>query len=189
LLVHVAAAAILLGGPTLPQTLGAQSAHVVSVQVSAMVLNSSIADGDQFSSYGGNVLGGEGQIRLSPGGRLSVGAGYQLATLRTGVSTLTQKEFTNKLSVIFVEPRYVIGNTSFASIYVAGRVGSGKVTCEPADVCDLYEAKAKLAFGGGGGLLIHLGGVALEGGVQYFRFSGADQPGFVFLRAGLSIGL
>lgn len=167
--------------------LSAQSAHVLSVQGSLMVLNSTVPVSEGFYDYGGTKFGLEGQLRISPGWRLSIGAGYQLADLTAGEDPQLLDVLETRLKVMFIEPRYVVANARNASIYLAGRVGSGKVTCKPAIVC--RESKAELAFGGGGGALLHLGGIALDVGAQYFRFSGASSPGFLFLRGGLSIGL
>ncbi len=172
---------------SLPEPIPAQSSHVVSVQGSAMILKSTPPTGNQLFDYGGTKLGMEGQLRISPGGRLSVGVGYQVATLVDGFNDLLQGDLQNKLGVIFVEPRYVVAGAGRAAIYLAGRVGSAKVTCVPASVCPV--PKAEFAFGGGGGVLLFLGRVAIDGGAQYFRFSGANSPNFLFLRAGLSIGL
>jgi opacity protein-like surface antigen len=98
------------------------------------------------------------------------------------------------VSVLFVEPRYVVTAGSGLALYVAGRVGAGKLVCDPEEDC--AEQSTELAYGGGGGLLLRLSSrLSLDLGSQYFstQYTVANgdktRAGYVLARIGLSIGL
>ena len=105
-------------------------------------------------------------------------------------------EFTSAVSVLFVEPRYILAAGSQAALYVAGRGGVGQFVCTPASSCP--EQAWELAFGGGGGVLVRLSErAAIDLGSQFFSFQytlanppGAkSRPGYLLARVGLSLGL
>lgn len=166
-----------------------QSMQRVSIQGSgALVIPAAEESGFQSATR----LGWEGQFRYTFS-RFSLGAGYQRATVFKNAGA---GEFTSAVSVLFVEPRYILTAGSQAALYVAGRGGVGQFVCTPASSCP--EQAWELAFGGGGGVLVRLSErAAIDLGSQFFSFQytlanppGAkSRPGYVLARVGLSLGL
>lgn len=124
-------------------------------------------------------LGYEVQARYTLS-RFSIGAGYQRSTV------FSSPELNLSLSLGFVEPRYVVAAGSTFALYLAGRLGAGKLVCSEA--CQAQDTN--LSYGGGGGVLIKLSRRASgDLGAQYFQVSGDLSSGYAMLRAGLSVGL
>lgn len=124
-------------------------------------------------------LGYEFQARYTLS-RFSIGAGYQRSTV------FSSPDLNLALSLGFVEPRYVVAAGSTFALYLAGRLGAGKLVCSEA--CQAQDTN--LSYGGGGGVLIKLSRRASgDLGAQYFQVSGDLSSGYAMLRAGLSIGL
>ena len=134
-------------------------------------------------------LGWEAQIRYTFS-NFSLGAGYQRST----VYQFETGDFSAAVSVVFLEPRYVVTASSLAALYLAGRVGMGPLVCNPKTDC--AEQEMDVTFGGGGGALVRLSGrAALDIGVQYFttRYDIAlgekQRAGYILARLGLSVGI
>lgn len=124
-------------------------------------------------------LGYEVQARYTFS-RFSIGAGYQRSTV------FSSPDLNLALSLGFVEPRYVLAAGSTLALYLAGRLGAGKLVCSEA--CQAQDTN--LSYGGGGGVLIRLSRRASgDLGAQYFQVSGDLSSGYAMLRAGLSVGL
>ena len=156
----------------------AQSLQKLSVQGSGAVLFGVTRDPNYVSR---TRLGYEGQLRYTIS-RLSVGAGYQRST----VFAFPQNPLRLDLSLGFFEPRYVFATRGRAGLYVAGRVGLGKLVC--ADGC--ASNKTDAAFGGGGGVLFLVNRrLSADLGGQYFRVSGGLSQGFIMARSGVGVGL
>lgn len=140
-----------------PTSAAGQSARPVSIQLSATGLR---FDGELYP-------GAEAQLRFSSG-KMSIGFGYQGFSYDDEIR-----------SILFAEPRAVLGAGRDAALYLAGRIGgvldSGSFTSE--------------VVGGGGGLLFRLGmASALDLGAQFYTtFSGAEPT--LQLRVGFSFGL
>lgn len=122
-----------------PAAAPAQSAQPWSVQGSLLLANVKL---------GSSLVGGAGieaQLRYTPAGLFSLGAGFQSTAHTSGGDKLT-------MTGVFVEPRYAldIGSDRVAP-YLAGRVAALSQT---SDFTTAKNAKSSgLAFGGGGGLL------------------------------------
>ena len=164
-----------------------QSAQKFSIQGSGAVVFPTSTDTASFQKN--TKLGWEAQLRYTFS-RFSVGAGYQRAVVLKGKDGNT----TGAVSVGFVEPRYVITANSRLALYLAGRLGIGKLLCDPREDC--AEQSLQPAFGGGGGLLVKLGSrVSMDIGSQYFatRYNTVGNTttsaGYVLARLGLSVGL
>jgi hypothetical protein len=128
-------------------------------------------------------LGFEGQLRYTFG-RFSLGAGYQRST----VFAFTNNSLTMALSLGFIEPRYVVAAGSSVALYLAGRVGVGKLVCSESGTCNTGGTNA--TYGGGGGLLFRLSQrFSADLGGQFFQVSGDLSSGYAMVRAGLSVGL
>lgn len=170
----------------MPTALGAQSQQRLSIQGSgAMVFPTASESGFENDTR----LGWEAQLRYTFS-RFSVGAGYQSAT----VYKFATGDFSGAISTIFVEPRYVLSAAQRTALYVAGRLGAGRLECDP--VQDCAEQDWEPAYGGGGGVLFMLGSrVSLDLGGQFFssRYTLASgekaSPGYFMARLGLSVGL
>lgn len=170
----------------MPVALAAQSQQRISIQGSgAMVFPTASESGFENDTR----LGWEAQLRYTFS-RFSVGAGYQSAT----VYKFATGDFSGTISTIFVEPRYVVAAAQRTAIYVAGRLGVGRLECDPAQDC--AEQDWEPAYGGGGGVLFLLGSrVSLDLGGQFFstRYTLASgekaTPGYFMARLGLSVGL
>jgi opacity protein-like surface antigen len=154
----------------------AQSVQRFSIQGSGAVLFPS-QDDPNFESE--TRLGYEVQVRYTFS-RFSLGAGYQRSTV------FSSPDLSLALSLGFIEPRYVITAGRIAAVYVAGRLGAGKLVCSE----ECLSQDTNLSYGGGGGLLFKLG-QRLTGdlGAQYFQVSGDFSSGYAMLRAGLGIGI
>jgi opacity protein-like surface antigen len=170
----------------LPLAAAAQSAQRLSIQGSGAMVFPTASESDFEND---TRLGWEGQLRYTFS-RFSLGAGYQQAT----VYKFATGDFSGAVSVIFLEPRYVLAAGSRAALYAAGRVGVGQLQCDPAQDC--AEQSWEAAYGGGAGVLFLLGSrVSLDLGGQFFSTSytlasgDKTSPGFVLARLGLSIGL
>jgi opacity protein-like surface antigen len=151
-----------------------------SLQASGATLFSTTEDPNYQSE---TRLGFEGQFRYTMG-RFSVGAGYQRST----VFSFTDSPLTVALSLVFVEPRYVVTAGQAIAVYVAGRLGVGKLICsEPTDCA---EPTTNLSYGGGGGLLFRLNRrLSVDLGAQYFAVNGDFSSSYALIRAGLGVGL
>jgi hypothetical protein len=154
----------------------AQSLQRLSIQGSGAVLFAT-ADDPIFPSK--TRLGWEAQLRYTFA-RFSLGAGYQRST----VFSFQGNPLSIALSLGFIEPRYVILASSPLAVYLAGRVGVGKL------VCSACTQKTSATLGGGGGLLYKLSHrLSADLGAQYFRVTGDLPSGYAMLRVGLGIGL
>jgi opacity protein-like surface antigen len=170
----------------LPAVAAAQSAQRLSIQGSgAMVFPTAEESGFENDTR----LGWEAQLRYTFS-RFSLGAGYQRAT----VYKFATGDFSGAVSTLFVEPRYVVTAATRTALYLAGRVGVGRLECNPTQDC--ADQSWEAAYGGGGGVLFLLGSrVSLDLGGQYFATSYTlasgekATPGYVMARLGLSIGL
>ena len=128
-------------------------------------------------------LGYEVQARYTFS-RFSIGAGYQ----RSRVFKFTSAPLSVDLSLGFIEPRYVMAAGSGVALYLAGRVGVGKLLCSDASSCQTNQTN--LGYGGGGGLLFKLSQrLSADLGGQFFQVNGDLSSGYVMIRAGLGIGL
>lgn len=159
-------------------TAESQSVQRFSLQGSGAALFASKNDPNFESKTG---LGFEVQARYTFS-RFSIGAGYQRSTVFSSPTL----DLTLALSLGFIEPRYVVAAGSVVAVYVAGRLGAGKLVCS--EQCQAQ--KTNLSYGGGGGLLFKLSR-RLSGdlGAQYFQVSGDVSSGYGMIRAGLGIGL
>ncbi len=176
----LAAAALLVG----TATARGQSLQKFSVQGSGAVLFPDAVDPSYQSA---TKLGFEAQIRYTHS-RWSVGVGYQRSTVYKIVTG--SGDVSVSLSLIFVEPRYVITSTGGVAFYAAARVGVGSNICNPSTDCKDDVTRSNASFGGGGGMLLKVApGVALDLGAQYFRVSNSFNAGFTMLRLGFGIGL
>jgi hypothetical protein len=154
----------------------AQSLQRLSFQASGAVLFAT-TDDPIFTSK--TRLGWEAQLRYTFG-RFSLGAGYQRST----VFSFQGNSASITLSLGFIEPRYVIVASSPVAVYLAGRVGVGKL------VCSVCNQGTNATLGGGGGLLFKLSHrLSADLGAQYFRVTGDLSSGYAMLRAGLGVGL
>lgn len=161
-------------------TARAQSAQRFSVQASGAALLAT-ADDPNFDSK--TRLGFEGQVRYTFS-RFSLGVGYQRST----VFAFKNNPLSLALSLAFVEPRLVVTAGSGVAVYVAGRVGVGKLVCSQSGQCNTGGTNA--SYGGGGGLLFRFS-KRLSGdlGAQFFQVSGDLSSGYAMARAGLGVGL
>ena len=143
LLVPLASAALIAN------ELQAQSAQAISLQVSGLY---NTVDGDVFSGLK-NGLGGEAQIRYTPGA-LSVGAGFQFTQHGRTVPG-DQNPSDVRLYGAFIEPRYRIHTGSYVvAPYVSARFALSKAGFAGDD---LSLSSTFLQLNGGGGLLYRLG--------------------------------
>jgi len=158
----------------------AQSLQRLSVQGSGAVLFATTKD-ESYESR--RRLGFEAQARYTFG-RFSLGAGYQRST----VFAFVDNPLSIALSFGFVEPRFVLTAKGGVGVYLAGRLGAGKLVCSQSGVCNLD--KTAVGYGGGGGLLFRLSR-RLSGdlGTQYFQIRGDLPSSFAMVRAGLGLGL
>ncbi len=155
-----------------------QSVQRLSLQGSGAALFATKNDPDFDSKTG---LGYEVQARYTFS-RFSLGAGYQRSTVFSSPTL----DLTLALSLGFIEPRYVVAAGSTVAVYLAGRLGAGKLVCS--EQCQAQETN--LSYGGGGGLLFKLSRrLSADLGAQYFQVSGDLSTGYAMLRAGLGIGL
>lgn len=172
----------------MPAALSGQSQQRLSIQGSgAMVFPMASESGFENDTR----LGWEAQLRYTFS-RFSVGAGYQSAI----VYKFATGDFSGAVSTIFVEPRYVVSAAQRTAFYIAGRLGVGRLECDP--VQDCAEQTWEPAYGGGGGVLVLLGSrVSLDLGGQFFSTSYTTglvtgekaAPGYLMARLGLSVGL
>lgn len=154
----------------------AQSLQRLSFQASGAVLFAT-TDDPNFTSK--TRLGWEAQLRYTFG-RFSLGAGYQRST----VFSFQGNPLSIALSLGFIEPRYVVAARTPVAVYVAGRLGVGKL------VCSSCSSGTNATLGGGGGLLFKLSQrVSADLGAQYFRVTGDLASGYAMLRAGLGVGI
>jgi len=159
-----------------------QSVQRLSLQASGAVLFPSQNDPD-FQSE--TRLGYEVQARYTFS-RFSIGVGYQ----RSKVLSSTTPPLNLSLSLGFIEPRYVVAAGSTVALYLAGRLGAGKLLCDGCQPGDTNLGDTNLSYGGGGGLLFKVSRrVSLDLGGQYFQISGELPSGYGMIRAGLGIGL
>ena len=163
-----------------PASAGAQSLQKISLQGSGAVLFATRNDPDYDSK---TRLGWEAQARYTFG-RFSFGAGYQRST----VFAFTEGQLTLALSFGFMEPRVVLAARRGVALYLAGRVGAGKLVCSNPDEC--APQKTNIGYGGGGGLLVRLSSrLSADLGGQYFEVRGDLPSGYAMIRAGLGFGL
>jgi hypothetical protein len=172
----------------MPAALAAQSQQRLSIQGSGAMVFPTASESDFEND---TRLGWEGQLRYTFS-RFSLGAGYQRAT----VYKFATGDFSGAISTIFVEPRYVVSAAQRTAFYLAGRLGVGRLECDPAEDC--AEQDWEPAYGGGGGVLFLLGSrVSLDLGGQFFATSYTTglasgekaSPGYFMARLGLSVGL
>jgi opacity protein-like surface antigen len=159
-------------------TAESQSVQRFSLQGSGAALFAT-KDDPNFDSKTG--LGFEVQARYTFS-RFSIGAGYQRSTVFSSPTL----DLNLSLSLGFIEPRYVLAAGSTVAVYLAGRLGAGKLVCS--ETCQAQETN--LSYGGGGGLLFKLSRrLSADLGAQYFQVSGDLSSGYAMVRAGLGIGL
>lgn len=190
--------------------LGAQSAQAISLQVSG--LYNGLA-GDVFDNMNKNGIGGEAQIRYTPGA-LSLGAGVQytvhsfalIVVLENPLRTFRFTEDARLLGAFF-EPRYRISTGSNVwAPYVSARFAWLNMSFSGDD---LYVDSDFIQLNAGGGLLYRLGPrFNLDVGATFgwnrlgegvFRSTHEDAPfeqpfvassgTNVVLRLGLAVGL
>jgi opacity protein-like surface antigen len=155
-----------------------QSLQRLSLQGSGAALFATKTDANFDSKTG---LGYEVQARYTFS-RFSIGAGYQRSTVFSSPTL----DLNLVLSLGFIEPRYVVTAGSMVAVYLAGRLGAGKLVCSE----ECQARKTNLSYGGGGGLLFKVSRrVSLDLGGQYFQVSGDLSSGYGMIRAGLGIGL
>jgi hypothetical protein len=144
---------ILLIAATLLGTgrLSAQSAQAVSLQVSGLY---NVVFGNVFENLK-NGLGGEAQIRYTPGA-LSYGLGFQYtAHDRPPVQPGDPESLDARLYGVFIEPRYRIHTGSnVAAPYLSARFSLLKVGFSDPD---FSLSSSFIQINGGGGLLYRLG--------------------------------
>lgn len=158
--------------------LQAQARQRLSLQGSGAVLFPT-TDDPTFESD--TRLGWEAQVRYTFS-RFSLGLGYQ----RSRVFTSSNPDFDLTLSLVFLEPRYVVAAGSTVAFYLAGRVGFGDFVCS--EQCNAESSK--ITVGGGGGLLIKLTSrFSLDLGGQWFQVDDRRNSSYGMARAGLSVGL
>ncbi len=159
----------------------AQSLQRLSVQGSGAVLFSTQKD-PAFESR--TRIGWEGQLRYTFG-RFSLGAGYQRSTVFA--FTEGSPPPTLQLSFGFIEPRYVVSASRLIAVYLAGRVGAGKLVSGSQD---FNVGDTSVGYGGGGGFLIRLSSrLSADLGGQYFEVRGDLPSRYAMVRAGLGLGL
>jgi len=155
-----------------------QSLQRLSLQGSGAALFATKNDPNFESKTG---LGYEVQARYTFS-RFSIGAGYQRSTVFSSPTL----DLNLALSLGFIEPRYVVAAGSTVAVYLAGRLGAGKLVCSE----ECQARKTNLSYGGGGGLLFKVSRrISLDLGGQYFQVSGDLSSGYGMIRAGLGIGL
>jgi opacity protein-like surface antigen len=165
---------------TAARSASAQSHQKFSLQGSGAALFATKQD-PNFDSQ--TRLGYELQARYTFS-RFSIGAGYQ----RSRVFKFTSAPLSVDLSLGFIEPRYVMAAGSGVALYLAGRVGVGKLLCSDASSCQTNQTN--LGYGGGGGLLFKLSQrLSADLGGQFFQVNGDLSSGYAMIRAGLGIGL
>jgi hypothetical protein len=145
----------------------AQSAQAVSIQVSGLY---NVVFGDVFETLK-NGVGGEGQIRYTPGA-LSFGVGFQYTTHDRPPVQPTDPALDFRLYGGFIEPRYRIhtGSNVWAP-YVSARFSLLKVGFSDPD---FSLSSSFIQINGGGGLLYRLSSrVNLDMGATF----GYDQLG------------
>lgn len=156
----------------------AQSVQRFSLQGSGAALFATKNDPNFDSKTG---LGFEVQARYTFS-RFSIGAGYQRSTVFSSPTL----DLNLALSLGFIEPRYVVAAGSTVAVYLAGRLGAGKLVCS--ETCQAQDTN--LSYGGGGGLLFKLSRrISADLGAQYFQVSGDLSSGYAMVRAGLGVGL
>jgi len=175
---HLSAVCFTLGLVLAAVPLQAQARQRLSLQGSGAVLFPT-TDDPTFDSD--TRLGWEAQLRYTFS-RFSLGGGYQ----RSRVFTATNPDFDLTLSLVFLEPRYVLVAGSTVAFYLAGRVGFGDFVCS--EQCNAETSK--ITVGGGGGFLVKLTSrFALDLGGQWFQVDDQRSSSYTMARAGLSIGL
>jgi hypothetical protein len=130
--------------------LQAQSAQAISLQVSG------IYNGVYGNVFGGlkNGLGGEAQIRYTPGA-LSFGAGFQYTEHGRGATEADPEPVDARLYGGFLEPRYRIHTGSYVvAPYVSARFSLLKAGFEGGSVS---LTSTFIQLNAGGGLLYRLG--------------------------------
>jgi opacity protein-like surface antigen len=164
-------------------TAHAQALQKLSVQASGAVLFATLKD-PNFPSK--TRLGFEGQLRYTVS-RFSIGVGYQRAT----VFEIPNNGGRLDLSQGFVEPRYVVTAGNSVALYIAGRLGAGKLLSTEVAGVPVYNAGGtKATYGGGAGLLFKLNKrVSADLGGQFFQMSGTLSSGYALARLGLGVGL
>ena len=169
----VAALGILLHAPA-----PAQSLQRWAVQGSAAV----IFPFEEPAGLESDVrIGYDVQVRYTLS-RWSIGAGYQ----RSPILQATSGDLDVALAVGFLEPRYVLVAGSRAALYLAGRVGAGRLSCSP-DRCD---DEWHVTLGGGSGVLFSLSSrLAIDVGAQVFTVADAANSNYFTARLGLGLGL
>lgn len=169
---------LLLGALVLTNSLAAQSAQPFSIQSSGALVfpSKSQPDFDSATRFGFDV-----QARYTHS-RWSVGVGYQRSTVFRSASS----DVSAVLSLFFLEPRFVVAADRHVGAYLAGRVGLGKLVCNP----DRCGQPSYATFGGGGGLLVRLSrSLAVDIGGQFFTVTDDANTGYFLARVGLGLGL
>lgn len=129
----------------------AQSAQAISLQLSGLY---NVVFGDVFDNLK-NGLGGEGQIRYTPGA-LSIGLGFQYtAHDRPPIDPGDPQSLDARLYGAFIEPRYTIyTGSNVAAPYLSARFSLLKVGFSDPD---FTLSSRFIQINGGGGLLYRLG--------------------------------
>ncbi len=169
---------LILGVGALANPVAAQSAQPFSIQSSgALVFPSQTEPGfESDTRFGFDV-----QARYTHS-RWSVGVGYQRSTVFRSSST----DVSAALSLFFLEPRLVVAAGRHVGVYLAGRVGLGKLVCDP----DRCGHPSYGTFGGGGGVLVRLSrALAMDVGAQFFTVTDNANTGYFLARVGLGLGL
>lgn len=167
----LAVACVLL--PAFPATAAAQSAQPLSLQAATALWFAT----DQNPTFDPQTrLGVEAQIRYTVS-RFSLGVGV--------AAQFPQSELRLARAAAFVEPRVVVAAGNNAALYLAGRLGAGKLICTPA-----CNTGANVTYGGGGGVLFRVNRrLTADLGAQYLRVFNWPSSGYAMLRAGWSLGL
>jgi hypothetical protein len=131
--------------------LSAQSAQAVSLQVSGLY---NVVFGDVFRNLK-NGLGGEAQIRYTPGA-LSLGVGFQYTAHDWPPVEPDDPQFLDaRLYGAFIEPRYrIYTGSNVAAPYISARFSLLKVGFSDPD---FSLTSSFIQINGGGGLLYRLG--------------------------------
>ncbi len=114
--------------------------------------------------------------------RLSIGLGYQRST----VFQSNTNDVSAALSLVFLEPRYVVTAGRHVATYFAGRVGLGKLICNP----DRCGQPSYATYGGGAGLLFRISrSLSADLGGQFFTVTDDAKTGYFLARLGLGLGI
>jgi hypothetical protein len=116
-------------------------------------------------------------------------ARYTISRFSLGIGVAAQfpeNQLGRARAMGFVEPRMLLAAGGGLALYMAGRLGVGKLIC-PEQCVGL---KVNVTYGGGGGFLFRLNRrISADWGGEYIRVIKWSSSGYAMFRAGLSIGL